>query len=59
MDDNNYLEALQDEKITNVDIEREVKKSFIEYAMSVIIARALPDEEGMYGYMDEVRVERL
>lgn len=30
-------------KVVNVDIEREMKKSFLEYSMSVIIARALPD----------------
>ncbi len=32
-----------DQKIVDVSMETEVKKSFIEYAMSVIIARALPD----------------
>ncbi len=31
------------EKILPVDIEKEMKKSFIEYSMSVIVARALPD----------------
>ena len=31
------------DKILNVEIEKEVKRSFIEYAMSVIIDRALPD----------------
>ena len=31
------------EKIINVDIEKEVKKSFLEYAMSCIVSRALPD----------------
>ncbi len=30
-------------KVVDVDIEREMKKSFLEYSMSVIIARALPD----------------
>ncbi len=30
-------------KIINVDIENEMKKSFLEYSMSVIVARALPD----------------
>lgn len=30
-------------KIIDIDIEREVKKSFLEYAVSVIISRALPD----------------
>ncbi len=31
------------DKIMDVEIEKEVKRSFIEYAMSVIIDRALPD----------------
>ena len=33
----------ENQKIIDVDIEREVKKSFMEYAVSVIISRALPD----------------
>ncbi len=33
----------ENQKIVDVDMEREVKKSFIEYSMSVIISRALPD----------------
>ena len=31
------------EKIIPVDIEDEMKGSYIDYAMSVIVARALPD----------------
>jgi DNA gyrase, A subunit len=30
-------------KVIPIDIEKEVKKSFLEYAMSVIVSRALPD----------------
>ncbi len=30
-------------KVINVDIEKEMKKSFLEYSMSVIVSRALPD----------------
>ena len=30
-------------KLINVDIEREMKKSFLDYSMSVIVSRALPD----------------
>ena len=30
-------------KLINVDLEKEMKKSFLEYSMSVIVARALPD----------------
>ncbi len=38
----------RDQKILDVDMEKEVKKSFIEYSMSVIAARALPDvRDGM------------
>ncbi len=33
----------ENQKITETDIKSEVKTSFIEYAMSVIISRALPD----------------
>lgn len=31
------------EKIIEVDIDKEMKKSFLEYSMSVIVSRALPD----------------
>ena len=41
MEENQELQA--QEKIINVDIEREMKKSFLDYAMSVIVSRALPD----------------
>ncbi|MBR3423055.1 MAG: DNA gyrase subunit A, partial [Clostridia bacterium] len=37
-----------DQKIVPVNMEREVKKSFLEYSMSVIVSRALPDaRDGM------------
>jgi len=35
--------SFENQKIVNVEISREMKKSFIDYAMSVIVARALPD----------------
>ena len=42
------LAQFENQKIIDVGIEREVKKSFIEYSMSVIMARALPDvRDGM------------
>ena len=34
---------LADTKIYNVDINKEVRKSFLDYSMSVIVSRALPD----------------
>ena len=35
-------------KIENIDISKEMKKSFLEYSMSVIVSRALPDvRDGM------------
>ena len=39
MDEQNTVQA----KILPVDLEKEMKKSFLEYSMSVIVARALPD----------------
>jgi len=33
----------ENQKIVPVDLEREMKKSYIDYAMSVIVGRALPD----------------
>ena len=40
--------SFPEQKITPVDMEREVRKSFIEYSMSVIVQRALPDvRDGM------------
>ena len=42
------LALFENQKIVDVGMEREVKKSFIEYSMSVIMARALPDvRDGM------------
>ena len=42
------LELFENQKIIDVGMEKEVKKSFIEYSMSVIMARALPDvRDGM------------
>lgn len=38
-EENNKLEA----KTINVDIEKEMQKSFLAYSMSVIVSRALPD----------------
>ena len=38
----------RDQKIVDVEMKKEVEKSFIEYSMSVIAARALPDvRDGM------------
>ena len=33
----------EDQNIIPVDIDREMRKSYIDYAMSVIVSRALPD----------------
>jgi DNA gyrase subunit A len=37
------VEEFQNDKIIRVDLEDEMKKSYIDYAMSVIVSRALPD----------------
>ncbi len=42
MDNIENLE-FKDQKITDVGLSKEVKKSFIDYSMSVIMSRALPD----------------
>lgn len=45
INDENFLAA---QKIVPVKIEEEMKKSYIDYAMSVIVSRALPDvRDGM------------
>ena len=36
-------EAFENQKVVPVHMEKELQKSFIEYAMSVIVSRALPD----------------
>ncbi len=41
MDENN--EKRNDGKIIERDIEKEMRTAYIDYAMSVIVARALPD----------------
>ena len=47
MDNKENLE-FSDQKIVNIPMEKEVKKSFIDYSMSVITSRALPDvRDGM------------
>ena len=35
--------SFENQKVLNIDIKTEVEKSYIDYAMSVIVARALPD----------------
>ncbi|MBR5809438.1 MAG: DNA gyrase subunit A [Clostridia bacterium] len=37
------MEAIANQKIVDVELNSEMKKSYIDYAMSVIVARALPD----------------
>ena len=38
-----FREHLANQKIINVDLDREMRKSFLDYSMSVIVSRALPD----------------
>ena len=35
--------SLEEDKITNISLVEEMKKSYLDYAMSVIVSRALPD----------------
>lgn len=39
----NFGDARDEQKIIDVDLNREVRKSFLDYSMSVITSRALPD----------------
>lgn len=39
MDNEQQMEA----KIIDVDLQKEMRKSFLDYSMSVIVSRALPD----------------
>lgn len=42
------MEAIQNQHIIDVDLNSEMKKAYIDYAMSVIVSRALPDvRDGM------------
>jgi len=42
-EDSHFEEYFDTQKIVNVDIEQRMREAFIDYAMSVIVARALPD----------------
>ncbi|MCQ3907858.1 MAG: hypothetical protein MJ219_03950 [Mycoplasmoidaceae bacterium] len=41
--ENNIREQLEQSKVDEKEIAKELQNSFLEYAMSVIVARALPD----------------
>ena len=43
MSSNNSSIHFENQKIIPVDLDKEMKKSYIAYAMSVIAGRALPD----------------
>ncbi len=43
MDDNIFDKSVDIDKIVDVDLQKTMKSSYIEYAMSVIASRALPD----------------
>ena len=48
MKENNDNLLFENQKIVDIGMEKEVKQSFIEYSMSVIMSRALPDvRDGM------------
>lgn len=42
-EDSHFEEYLESQKIVDIDIEKRMREAFIDYAMSVIVARALPD----------------
>lgn len=42
------MDAINNQHIVNVDLDKEMRKAYIDYAMSVIVSRALPDvRDGM------------
>ncbi|NLA77282.1 MAG: DNA gyrase subunit A, partial [Clostridiales bacterium] len=43
MDNNIHSYNYENQKIINVDVNKEMRKSFLDYSMSVIMSRALPD----------------
>lgn len=43
MDNNVHSYNYENQKIINVDVNKEMRKSFLDYSMSVIMSRALPD----------------
>ena len=50
------MSIIENQKIIDVDLDREMRKSYIDYAMSVIVARALPDvRDGMKPAVPEDR----
>ena len=42
-EDSHFEEYFESQTIVNVDIEKRMREAFIDYAMSVIVSRALPD----------------
>ena len=43
MSEEHKIQSFEASKIINVDIDREMRNSFLDYSMSVIVSRALPD----------------
>lgn len=43
MSEEHKIQSFENTKIINVDIDKEMRKSFLDYSMSVILSRALPD----------------
>ncbi len=43
MSEEHKIQSFENTKVINVDIDKEMRKSFLDYSMSVILSRALPD----------------
>ncbi len=43
MSEEHKIQSFENTKVINVDIDREMRTSFLDYSMSVIVSRALPD----------------
>ena len=51
------MSVIENQTVVNVDLDKEMKKAYIDYAMSVIVSRALPDvRDGMKPLLLKIRV---
>ena len=52
------LDVLDDKVYPNIDITDELEKSYLDYAMSVIVSRALPDiRDGLNLFIEEFYIQ--
>ena len=57
MDNENIVTTSGGGKIIDVEINKEMKKSFLDYSMSVIMSRALPDGTALSLFTEEYFIQ--